>query len=256
MIHAVARKLHRLKTLRRLAKRLCRRWVLTQPFHGGVIALNAVSHSWAWTGDYTYETFDRTVQDRLLALSRARPKFLDVGANVGAMTLSVLLRNPTARAVAVEPGEEAAALLRRSLRLNRLQARSELLMAAASGGERRLGFDPAGSVSGHVATGGHAVPALAIADLIQHASGENLLVKIDVEGYETSLLRTLAHWPIFPGSCAVIELHPRGFNIHGDPLACLRMIEAQPHVSITALGGMRLPGVAQDDFTQIELHWI
>jgi hypothetical protein len=100
-ISGLTKRLHRIKLLRRIAKRLARNLVLTQDFHGGRIAFNAVSHSWAWAGSQTYESFDRPLQDRLLALSQSRPRLLDVGANIGVMTLNILLRNPAARAVAV-----------------------------------------------------------------------------------------------------------------------------------------------------------
>lgn len=254
-IRAFAQKLHRIEFLRRWAKQLCRRWILTQDFHGGLIALNAVSHSWAWTGQRTYETFDRPLQDRLLDLSRERPHFLDIGANIGAMTLSILLRNRSAKVIAVEPGVEAARLLERSLRLNHLEARAELLNVAASVGESHLHFDPEGSVSGHVVSNGLSVPAIDIRELLRRAAGAKLLIKIDVEGYEVPLLQTIARWSLPAGSCAVIELHPQGFNSIGDPLACVDQIRALGEISMTGLGGGKIGEIDPKEFTQIELHW-
>ena len=254
-IRAFAHRLHRIEILRRCAKQICRHWILTQNFHGGLIALNAVSHSWAWTGQRTYETFDRELQDRLLALSLERPHFLDIGANIGAMTLSILLRNRSAKVIAVEPGVEAYRLLTRSLRINHLEARAELLNVAASAGDSHLNFDPDGSVSGHVVSNGIAVPAIDIRELIQRASGANLLIKIDVEGYEVPLIQTIANWSLPAGSCAVVELHPLGFNSIGNPIACVDQIRALEKVSMSVLGGGQIGEIDPNEFTQIELHW-
>lgn len=255
-LHAVARRLHRSALLRRLAKVSCRRLVLTQPFHGGVIAFNAVEHSWAWTGSRTYEGFDRPLQDRLLELSGDRPAFLDVGANVGAMTIGLLLRNPFVRALAVEPSPQAAALLRRSLRLNRLESRAEVLEMAAAAEQGRLRFDFAGSVTAHVAETGREVPSVSMEELVARASGGGrLLTKIDVEGFETALLPTLPRWRLPGGSCAVIELHPAGFNGRGDPEACVALLRGRSMLELRQLGGAALQTVDPQTFTQIEVHW-
>jgi hypothetical protein len=104
-------RVHRAPALRALGKRLLRRWIIRQPFHGGVICLDAVEQSWAWTGGIRLETWDRHVQDRLLALSRECRTMIDVGGNVGAMSLSVALRSPDITIVCVEPNARACALL-------------------------------------------------------------------------------------------------------------------------------------------------
>jgi len=44
---AVVRNLHRFAPIRAIGKRLLRRRTIRQPFHGGVICLDAVDHSWA-----------------------------------------------------------------------------------------------------------------------------------------------------------------------------------------------------------------
>lgn len=250
----LVRPLHRIPLLRRMARQLARGLVLTQDFHGGRIAFNAVSHSWAWTGACTYENFDRPVQDRLLALSESRPRLLDVGANIGVMTLSVLLRNRAARALVVEPGNEAVALLLRSLRLNRLEERCEVLHLAASAGAEKLPFDASGSVMGHVVAQGPEVAAAGLATLIGRVAADGpFLGKLDVEGYETELIPALTRVSAPAGSCLVMELHPHRFNGMGDPAACLAQLRAR--FCIRALGGEPLGEIDPESFTQVEVHW-
>jgi FkbM family methyltransferase len=249
--------LHRSAFLRSIAKRMARRLILTQPFYGGEIAFNAVTHSWAWTGGRNYENFDRDLQDRLLALSLERPLFFDIGANVGAMTLSILLRNAKARAVAVEPGSEAIALLRRSLRINALESRCLAIEAAASAGETRLHFDSSGSVMGHVAAEGEGVAAVEISEIVRRfADGSSILMKIDVEGYESVLLTVLHQIAAPSGSCAVVELHPLGFNGMGDPQRCTEILRSEAKFSVQRLGGLSLGHVDPTHFTQIEVCWL
>jgi FkbM family methyltransferase len=248
--------LHRIAPLRKLMKRVARRLVLTQRFHGGRIAFNAVTHAWAWTGNRRYENFDRPLQDRLLELSRDRPQFLDIGANVGAMTLAVLLRNAHVRAVAVEPGNEAAALFRRSIAINRLHERCELLQVAASATADRLHFDDSGSVMGRVVNEGTEITAIPLATLADRvAAGKPLLAKIDVEGFETALVPVLRDRPLCAGSCVVIELHPAGFNGMGDPFACFAALRSRGNLDLRTLGGANLGTVNASDFNQIEVHW-
>ncbi len=89
LFRAVTDRLHSIARLRRIAKRCARNLVLTQPFHGGRIAFNAVTHARARTGGRSYETIDRQIQDRLLERTASRRRFLDLGANVGGMTLAL-----------------------------------------------------------------------------------------------------------------------------------------------------------------------
>jgi len=255
-ISGPVRFLHRSRFLRKIAKRLARNLTLTQPFHGGQIAFNAVTHSWAWTGSRNYENFDRALQDRLLALSLERPRFLDIGANIGAMTLSVLLRNAAASALAVEPGSDAVRLLRYSLRLNRLEDRCEIMDVAASAGDRSLNFDPSGSVMGHVSANGPSMAAVDIREIVHRFEGPRpFLMKIDVEGYETALLAAFCQVAAPSGSCAVIELHPLGLNGLGDPQHCFELLAAEPRFSVRAFGGAPLDRVNPGQFTQIEVCW-
>ena len=132
---------HRWPALRALGKRLLRRRTVRQPFHGGVICLDAVEQSWAWTGSIRLESWDRHIQDRLLALSRDCRTMIDIGANLGAMSLSVALRNPDIAIICVEPNRRAAELLRQSIALNRLGDRVTVREAVAGQTDGSVGFE-------------------------------------------------------------------------------------------------------------------
>jgi len=57
-------------------------------------------------------------------------RFVDVGAHIGTVTVAVLLDNPDATAVCVEPIPENVAVLRHNLRLNNLTERATVIEGA------------------------------------------------------------------------------------------------------------------------------
>jgi FkbM family methyltransferase len=57
-------------------------------------------------------------------------RFVDVGAHVGSVTIAVLLDNPDATAICVEPIPENVAMLRENLRLNGLEDRATVIEGA------------------------------------------------------------------------------------------------------------------------------
>jgi FkbM family methyltransferase len=57
-------------------------------------------------------------------------RFVDVGAHIGSVTVAVLLDNPDATAICVEPIPENVTVLRENLRLNGLEARAEVIEGA------------------------------------------------------------------------------------------------------------------------------
>ena len=250
-ISAALRGLHRTAVLRSLAKQLCRNWTITQPFHSGVICLDAVEHSWAWTGERRYETFDAPLQTRLLALSLTRDLFVDIGSNIGAMTLSVLLRNPLIRAVCVEPNARAVTLLRKSLRKNGLTQRASVVQAAVARGDGWILFDQTESVTGHVAETGQLARSIGFGS---HLSGvcrsRRSLVKIDIEGFEAVVLDQIGDIVGRGSSCFVIELHPAGFNGFGDPARCIRCLR-DAGARIEDLQGGPLGSVDEAAVTQV-----
>ena len=70
-------------------------------------------------------------------------RFVDVGAHVGAVTIAVLLDNPEATAICVEPVPENVAALRRNLELNDLTHRAQVIEGAV--GTDTVSFDWSGT---------------------------------------------------------------------------------------------------------------
>lgn len=67
-------------------------------------------------------------------------RFADVGAHIGSVTVAVLLDNPGATAVCVEPVPENADVLRRNLQANGLADRAEVVEAAFGATAVHYGF--------------------------------------------------------------------------------------------------------------------
>jgi FkbM family methyltransferase len=252
--------LHRFPAVRALGKRLLSRRVIRQPFHGGVICLDAVEHSWLWTGAIRSETWDYEIQNRLLELSRGCRSMIDVGSNIGLMALSVALRNPDMAVVCVEPSRRAADLLRQSIAANRLGDRVTVLDAVVGVADGVAGFAEDLSTTGHVATsGGLTIPCVDFARLVnQHAADGPCLVKLDVEGYETEVLRALPRISPLSRVRLLVEVHALGFNGFGDPAACSAMLTASG-ARMTDRHGAPLeaitPWTSDLDTEQIEVRW-
>lgn len=249
-------KLHRVSALRGSAKQLFRGWTLQQSFHEGVICLDAVEHSWAWTGSHRYETFDRELQDKLLLLSQDCGRMLDIGCNIGVMTLSVLLRNPTIKATCVEPNSRANVLFKKSVHLNRLTERINTIEAVVADMDGFLTFDECGSVTGHVNDSGRQVPSIEFVRFIEHYSSyTKCLVKIDIEGFETILMQQLTNIKYLHNLYLVIELHPLYFNKVGDPSKCLKLLLESGAV-IEDLQGKSINKVENNNVIQVFAKWL
>lgn len=250
-VTAVAERLFPSKTLRSVAKRLLKNRTVRQSFHGGVICCNAVDHSWAWARGVSYETYDRELQDAMLQLSQDRDMLIDVGSNVGGIALSVLLRNPDIEAVCVDPNPIAIDCLRQSQKLNKLQDRLTIFQAAVSGDSEKISFDFGESVMGHVSDSGETVETIPLHSLReQFADGRRCLLKIDVEGYESTLLPTFTSAEELANTVLVIDLHPFGYNGLGDPAGCVAHLK-ELGLTVTSLDGKPIETVPEDDFSEI-----
>ncbi len=253
----IVRKLHSFKILRTLAKKLFSGIYITQKFYAGTIFMDAIEHSWAWTGTRRYESFDVELQNKLLEISLEKTKFIDIGCNIGAMSLSMLLRNPDISVIAIDPNKKALLCLKKSLTKNGLLNRCEIIEAIVGVDENVQQFKSAGSVTGHVASDGNeTVQSINFWKFIQTLSAkEELLVKMDIEGYESHLFNSI------PGNLSsiknltmIIELHPKGFNTHGDPNLCVDKLR-QSGFSIKYFNGDPIFEVEEDKISQIIAHY-
>jgi FkbM family methyltransferase len=240
---------------RLLGKYIFKGCTLKQSFHNGIICFDAVEHSWVWVGNLRYETLDRDLQDKLLALSFNYDLMIDIGANVGVMTLSILLRNKKIKVVCIEPNQRAASLLKKSLSLNHLTERATIIEAVVSNKDGVEIFDAADSVSGHISNSGRPVKCIDFASLLnQYSSNARCLVKIDIEGFEGTLMGLLSTLDYLRNLCMVIELHNLGFNKFGNPGYCLEML-LESGAKVLDLQGETVTQIANNNITQVITSW-
>jgi FkbM family methyltransferase len=121
--------------------------------------------------------------------------FFDVGANAGSYTLlaSGLAK---ARSVAIEPVKSTFDLLNKNIGLNELQDRVFLVNSGAGAAPGSLRFSVGEDTTNHVIAAGEqaldtvSVPVISLDSLLNE--GHPVLIKIDVEGFETEVLKGMA----------------------------------------------------------------
>ena len=119
--------------------------------------------------------------------------FLDVGANIGELSLD-LARHPKVESViAFEPNAECARSLAESAALNRLEKEITIRQVAlnSSGGQVRFHIDTRSPNASHLAGAGETrieVPASTLDHEAKDLAG-TVILKIDVEGAELEVLR-------------------------------------------------------------------
>ena len=246
----LVKSLHQFKFLRQVAKKLARNLTIKQAFYQGIICLNAVEHSWAWTGKNRYETFDRELQNKIYNASFTHDLLVDIGANIGAITVGTLLHNPTIKAIAVDPNKMANRLLKKTLKLNKLESRCQIINSVIGKENGLINFDETGSVTGHVSATGNAIKQIKLADLLNQNHQQKTLVKIDVEGYETILAEDFKAVKNLKDYTFFIEVHEMNFNKVGNPAQVFNTLKKLNAV-ITDLKGDTITQISPQLITQI-----
>jgi FkbM family methyltransferase len=153
----------------------------------------------------------------LLHFLRSGDVFFDIGANVGAYTLlaSGICK---AKSIALEPVTETYDLLGKNIRLNNLQDRAQHINAAAGASAGTITFSAGEDTTNHVIADDEQytnntteVNVITVDSL----SAETIpaLIKIDVEGYETEVLKGMADTLKQNGLKAIIiELNGSGLR--------------------------------------------
>lgn len=151
---------------------------------GAVIHVRHATPDVAALGEVFYERQYEppTAVAAFLANLGRPPAILDLGANVGYFTVDASLRFPGSRIVAFEPDRANAALMRRTLEANGLDA--ELVEAAASTSDGEVPFAQGGFTLSRIDPVGEPVPAVDVLDRLPDFD----LGKIDIEGGEWALL--------------------------------------------------------------------
>lgn len=150
----------------------------------------------------------------LLHLLRPGDTFFDIGANVGSYSL-LASGVCGAGSISIEPIAAAFNILSQNIALNKLGEKISAINAAAGAEEGNLLFTSVYDTGNHVAAAGESggnnvnVPVITIDSL---ATGKvPLLAKIDVEGYETEVLKGMEKTLDAPGLKAIIiELNGSG----------------------------------------------
>lgn len=208
---------YKFKFMRQLAKTIGGKIDIKQKFYNGYIFFNAVEHSWAWTGDRNYTNFDSGLQKFIHEQAKSYQYFIDIGSNIGAMTVGTLLNNSQIKTVSIDPNDKATSLLKKSLAYNKLTHRSKVIQAVVGNVDGFVKFDSTGSVVGHVADDGNEVQAIRLSTILNEYSNYKTLVKVDIEGYETIAMNDLVNLNNLHNFAFIIELHELGFNGVGDP---------------------------------------
>lgn len=241
---------HQFKFLRLIAKKIAKNLTIQQRFYQGKICLNAVEHSWAWTGKNRYETFDRELQDKLYNASFTHNLLIDIGANIGVMTVGTLLHNPAIKAIAIDPNKLANQLLKKTIKLNQLESRCQVINHAVGKENGVIVFDETGSVTGHVSIRGRMVEQVKLSELLNQNHQQKTLVKIDVEGYETVLVEDFDAIINIKDYTFFIEVHQMGFNQIGNPKKVFDKLK-ELNATITDLNGKIITQLQPHLITQI-----
>ena len=126
------------------------------------------------------------------ALLRPGDRVVDVGANVGLLTMTASrLVGPTGAVTALEANPRTCGFLRANVHENRCANVRVLNVAAASRvGTLAIDTSDVDDSAHHVGdTGEFVVPAMRLDDLLADAGGPIRLVKSDTEGYEVEVFR-------------------------------------------------------------------
>jgi FkbM family methyltransferase len=161
-------------------------------------------------------SFDPEVAETILRFAGDKDVFWDVGANKGTCAYRIAAALPTCRIVAIEPQRTMQELLQHNLGIL-ASGRYEIFAVGIGeqGGQFSLFIEVAnqgratliGMTDPHRSESVEIATAKTIAD--RSAFGWPTLVKIDVEGFEISVIRSLAEaFRTRAVRCCVFECHP------------------------------------------------
>jgi FkbM family methyltransferase len=155
----------------------------------------------------------------LLHFLTADDTFFDIGANVGSYTL-LASGVCKAKTIAIEPSTSTATLTNKNIILNNLQNRVKLIIAAAGADADVLLFSKNEDTTNHIINQNETLDAevekvdvITIDSLVNKPS----LIKIDVEGFESEVLKGMTATLKQPSLKAIIiELNGSGTRYGSD----------------------------------------
>jgi FkbM family methyltransferase len=150
------------------------------------------------------EIFDMNPYSTLFGKSQGADLLIDCGGNTGAVTCSVLCRNPSIRSLTFEPNPPTFERLTNNCRLNGLSERATLKHCAVGSepGEVTIEVDPNNSMAvvqgSSYGTKGNGVKHVMPITTIDAAVAElkpqpqRIVMKVDIEGFEVEALKGAA----------------------------------------------------------------
>ena len=169
------------------------------------------------------EVFEQ--QNYRLPLNCAPATVLDLGANIGLSAVYFARLFPGARLACVEPAPENFETLRCNLAMNGVAA--EVFAAAIDVRDGKATMHRSPMAYGHsvaIRPEPHCaeqfeVPALSVTSLLERLGWHRIgLVKIDIEGHETVLLRESCDW-LHRVDALCLEYHAHGGELHLEEIA-------------------------------------
>ena len=151
-----------------------------------------------------FVVYEEVFMDGVYDLDRVRftpDAIVDCGAYHGYFTLLAAARYPGVPIVAFEPNDRNLSVLNVNLRHNDVAA--DVRPSAVSTRDGEASFS-GGGCGGHLATDAHnavTVPMTDLTRVIREMRCERLLLKLDIEGEEASLIPALL--PVLPKTCAM-----------------------------------------------------
>jgi FkbM family methyltransferase len=214
--------------------------MIIRTIHGFDLRIDPVYDSGVERSIYYTGSYEKGTLFVLSKLLRAGDTFVDVGANIGLMTVhAARIVGPKGRVVAFEPNPSTCDLLKFNVDLNRLTQVQVLPYAVGSQrGEATIFTDPGrnrGRASLIQPEGGMAASKVEVVRLADQLKGMGpvRLIKMDIEGYELEAVKgmgTMLQGPDRP--MLMIECSSDRENSHGQgTLAIFEYLQA--------LGGYR-----------------
>lgn len=246
--------LYKLKPLRSIARKLGQNLSIGQKFYTGKIYLHAIQHKWAYLNDIRFQTHDEDLQKYIINMSSSHEIFIDIGCNIGVMTIATLLHNKGIKVVAIDPSKTAIKLLGKSLKANKLNDRATITCAAIGTKNGCVFFnDNHGSLMAHIDNRGDEVLQMKFSDLLNDYKDNKTLVKIDTEGFENIILQDLENVKNLQNFTFIIEVHPINY-FSGNPSNVFDLLNKNKAV-IKTLTNENIEYLLDNEITQILVNF-
>ncbi|GGH13513.1 FkbM family methyltransferase [Mucilaginibacter phyllosphaerae] len=190
------------------------------------------------------------LQQQIFGMAKNCGLFIDIGCNVGVMTIGALLHHQQLKAIALDPSQTAVKLVKRSVKANKLGDRCTVVNAAVGDADGTAHFtDSLGNAMAAVQADGDIVKQLSLSNILNAYPDVKKLVKIDTEGFETVILKDLDNVKNKQDVTFIIEVHNLGYN-NGNPSQVFSMLKKQDAI-IKSLNGEEITSLPDGEISQI-----